>query len=66
MYSLYKLFELKFGGKTSEEKYAAILGIKAKQIFFKYLRLLLYVKSTEIQLHLSSVRQTFSVRVLQK
>ena len=30
------LFELKFSGKTSEEKYAA----KAKQIFFKYLRLL--------------------------
>ena len=27
------LFELKFGGKTSEEKYAASLGTKAKQIF---------------------------------
>ena len=40
MYSLYKLFELKFSGKTSEEKYAASLGTKAKQIFFKYLRLL--------------------------
>ena len=35
MDSLYKLFELKFGGKTSEEKYAAILGTKAKQNFFK-------------------------------
>ena len=39
-YSLYKLFELKFSGKTSEEKYAASLGTKAKQILFKYLRLL--------------------------
>ena len=39
MYSLNKLFELKFGGKTSEEKYAAILGTKAKQNFLKYLRL---------------------------
>ena len=35
MYSLYKLFEIKFSGKTSEEKYAASLGTKAKQIFFK-------------------------------
>ena len=36
------LFELKFSGKTSEEKYAASLGTKTKQIFFfKYLRLLL-------------------------
>ena len=36
MYSLYncKLLELKFSGKTSEEKYAASLGTKAKQIFF--------------------------------
>ena len=33
MYSLYKLFELKFSGKTSEEKYAASFGTKAKQIF---------------------------------
>ena len=39
MYSCYKLFELKFSGNTSEEKYAASLGTKAKQIFFKYLRL---------------------------
>ena len=31
MYSLYKLFELKFSGKTSEEKYAAGLGTKLKQ-----------------------------------
>ena len=30
MYSLYKLFELKFSGKTSEENYAASLGTKAK------------------------------------
>ena len=35
IYSLYKFFELKFSGKTSEEKYAASLGTKAKQIFFK-------------------------------
>ena len=40
MCSLNKLFELKFSEKTSEEKYAASLGTKAKQIFFKYLRLL--------------------------
>ena len=33
MHSLYKLFEPKFSGKTSEEKYAASLGTKAKQIF---------------------------------
>ena len=33
MYSLYKLFEHKFSGKTPEEKYAASLGTKAKQIF---------------------------------
>ena len=47
-----------FSGKTSEEKYAASLGTKAKQIFFKYLRYFLkkYVKSTDIQLHISSVR----------
>ena len=57
IYSLYKLFELKFSGKTSEEKYAASFGTKAKQIFFKYLRLIQkYVKSTEIQLHISSER----------
>ena len=31
-YSLYMLFEPKFSGKTSEEKYAASLGTKAKQI----------------------------------
>ena len=57
MYSLYKLFEPKFSGKTSEEKYAASLGTKAKQIFLNicdYLKK--YVKSTEIQLHISSVR----------
>ena len=59
MYSLYQLFELKFSGKTSEDKYAASLGTKAKQIsFFKISAITLkkYVKSTEIQLHLSSVR----------
>ena len=33
MYSLYKLFELKFSGKTSEEKYAANFGTKAEQIY---------------------------------
>ena len=33
MYSLYKLFEHKFSGKTSEEKYTTSLGTKAKQIF---------------------------------
>ena len=30
-YSLYMLFELKFSGKTSDEKCAASLGTKAKQ-----------------------------------
>ena len=40
MYLVYKLFELKFSGEKSEEKYAASLGTKAKHIFFKYLRLL--------------------------
>ena len=58
MYSLYKLFELiKFNGKTSEEKYAASLGSKAEMIFLNicdYFKK--YVKSTEIQLHISSVR----------
>ena len=34
MYSLYKLFELKFSGKAFELKYAASLHTKAKQIFF--------------------------------
>ena len=39
MFSLYKLFELKFSGKTSEEKFAASHGTKAKRFFFlKYLR----------------------------
>ena len=33
MHSLYKLFELKFSGKTSEEKYAACLSTTSKQIF---------------------------------
>ena len=33
-YSLYMLFELKFSGKRYEEKYAASLGTKAKQIIF--------------------------------
>ena len=57
VYSLYKLFELKVSGKTSEEKFAASLGTKAKQIFLNicdYFKR--YVKSTEIQLHISSVR----------
>ena len=57
MYSLYKLFELKFSGKTSEEKYAASLGTKAKQIFLNicdYFKK--HVKSAKIQLHISSVR----------
>ena len=59
MYSLYncKLLELKFSGKTSEEKYAASLGTKAKQISFNicdYFKK--NVKITEIQLHISSVR----------
>ena len=57
MYSLDKSLELKFSGKTSEEKYTASLGTKAKQMFFlKYLRLLYkYVKNTEIQRHISNV-----------
>ena len=49
MYSVYKLFDLKLGGKTSEEKYAAILDTKAKHIFLNicdYFKK--YVKSTEI------------------
>ena len=54
MYSLNKLFELKLSGKTSEEKYAASLGTKAKQIF---LNICEYFKNmTEIQLHISSVQ----------
>ena len=51
MYSLYQLFELKFSGKTSDDKYAASLGTKAKQIsFFKISAITLknYVKRTEI------------------
>ena len=56
VYSLYKLFELKFSGKTSEEKYAASLGTKANFFinicdYFKK-----YVKSTEIKDHISSVQ----------
>ena len=35
MFSLYNLFELKFSGRTSEEKFAASLGTKAKQISLK-------------------------------
>ena len=53
----YKLFEFKFSGKTSEEKFAASLGTKVKQIFLNicdYFKR--YVKSTDIQLHISSVR----------
>ena len=56
-YSLYMLFELKSSGKASEEKYVASLGTKAKQIFLNicdYFKK--YVKSTEIQFHISSVR----------
>ena len=60
MYSLYKLFELKFSGNTSEEKYAATLGTKAKQLFFFKKNICDYFKkyviSTEIQLRISSVR----------
>ena len=67
MYSLYKLFGLKFSGKTSEEKYEASLGTKAKQIFITICDYFEnYIKSTEIQLQISSVGKTFSVRVLQK
>ena len=57
MYSYYKLFELKFSGKTSEEKYAASLGTKAHR-FFKISAITFkeYIKSTEIQLHISSIR----------
>ena len=57
MYSLYKLFELTFSGKSSEEKYAASLGTKAKQFFLNICHYFKkYVKNTEIQLHISSVR----------
>ena len=57
MYSYYKLFELKFSGKKCEEKYAASLGTKAKHTFLNicdYFKE--YIKSTEIQLHISCVR----------
>ena len=37
------LFELKFSGNTSEEKYAASLGTKAKKIFF-FLNICDYLK----------------------
>ena len=53
MYSLYKLFELKFSGKTSEEKYAASLRTKAKQIFLNncdYLKK--NMSKAQIQLHI--------------
>ena len=51
MYSCYKLFELKFSGNTSEEKYAASLGTKAKQIFLNICDFFKeYINSTEIQL----------------
>ena len=56
MYSLYKLFELKFSEKRSEEKYAASLGTKAKHFLNICDNFKKYVKSTEIQLHISSVR----------
>ena len=51
------LIELKFSRKTSEEKFAASLGTKARQIFLNicdYFKK--YVKSTEIHYHISSVR----------
>ena len=60
MYSCYRLFELKVSGKTSEEKYAASLGTKAIPIFLNicdycdYFKE--YIKSTEIQLQISSAR----------
>ena len=57
MYSYYKLFELKFSGKTSKEKYAASLGTKAKQFFLNIFDFFKeYIKSTEIQLHISRVQ----------
>ena len=48
------LFELKFSGKTSQEKYGASLGTKAKQIvFFKISAITLKkIKSTEIKFHI--------------
>ena len=39
MYSLYKLFELQFSGKSSEEKYAASLGT-----YFFFLNICNYFK----------------------
>ena len=56
MYSHFKLFELKSSGKTTEEKYAASLGTKAKQIFLNICDYFKVCQSTEIQLHISSVR----------
>ena len=56
------LFELKFSGKISKEKYARNLGTEAKQIVLNtVLNFVLNVfkkgvKSTKIQSHISSVR----------
>ena len=47
------LFELKFSGKTSEEKYAASLDTKAKQIFF--LNICDYLKKYMCQKHRDSI-----------
>ena len=49
--------ELKFGGKTFEEKYAASIGNKAKADIFKTsgIALKTYFKSTVIQFHILSV-----------
>ena len=43
MYSLYKLFELKFTGKTSEEKFAASLGT----FYYVYYSILKHVDVTD-------------------
>ena len=53
-YSLYMLFELKFSGKRYEEKYA----LRQSRLFFLISAITYkkYVKSTEIQFHISRVR----------
>ena len=55
------LFELKFSGKTSEEKYAASLGPKAEQICFKYLRLLKKKYVTKHRDSISHIERTVNV-----
>ena len=56
-YSLYMLFELKFSVKRLKKRMQQVLAIR-QSIFFKNIcdDFKIYVKSTEIQFHISSVR----------